>query len=135
MPHLLARFACPLLFVVLFSAGCASHHRASDRSTVQRPRDLRWLEKADPERDALKAIARRDYRFLGVYGFAPFTPAVAPEIASRYGVKYIEGTSDAIRGRRDVHYHHLAKMYAAQYNTVLLQRSGRHNVVLTVAQE
>jgi type IV pilus biogenesis protein CpaD/CtpE len=60
------------------------------------PRDvqqLRWLDRADPERDVSVAIARGDMRFIGIYGIASEVPCVSDaRLRSRYGVRFLAGT-------------------------------------------
>ena len=113
---------------LLLLTGCASD--SSREQQPQRPsifdsaevRSLRWLDSADPQRDVSAALARRDTRFIGVYGYAPLTPGVERATASRHGIRYLRGTSDAIRGPEHQRLNRLASNYATHYNQLLLQR-------------
>lgn len=108
-------------------AGCASdssEQHSTHAGTLDSPevRGLRWLDSADPQRDLTAALARDDSRFIGVYGYAPFTPGVERSVASRYGIRYLQGTSDAIQNHEHFRLKQLASSYAEQYNKLLLQR-------------
>jgi hypothetical protein len=71
-------------------------------------------DRANPERDCQRAIARNDFRFVGVAGYALDVPGV-PDYQTRYwksnGVKVIAGTSDV--GQRD--FNEAARAYARRY--------------------
>lgn len=109
-------------------AGCASDSpeqhstRASILDSPEEVLSLRWLDSADLQRDLTAALTRDDTRFIGVYGYAPFTPGVERSVASRYGIRYLQGTSDAIQNHEHFRLNQLASSYAEQYNKLLLQR-------------
>ena len=113
-----------LLTVVLMSACRTSRPAAAERRPVTY-RGLEWLTDADPARDLEVAWDRGDRRFIGVYGYAAYIPGV-PESASRrlteQGVRYLEGTSDAIESRAHGHAVARATEYARRYNELLLER-------------
>jgi hypothetical protein len=82
-------------------------------------------DRANPEKDCERAIARKDFRFVGVAGFALDVPGVA-DYQTRYwksnGVKVIAGTSDV--GQRD--FNEAARVYARRYNAALLKYLATH---------
>jgi hypothetical protein len=82
-------------------------------------------ERANPEKDCQRAIARNDFRFVGVAGFVLDVPGV-PDYQARYwktnGVKVIAGTSDV--GHRD--FNEVARAYANRYNAALLKYLAIH---------
>jgi hypothetical protein len=86
-------------------------------------RNLRWLYDADPQRDLHAALARDDTRFLGVYGFAAFTPGISQDsrIVQRHGIRYLDGTSDALENKEHSHLTFAATAYARTYNQLLLR--------------
>jgi len=101
-----------------FSGSFSEHH-------------LRWLDRADPQRDLAAALARGDRRFVGVYGYSADVPGVdSPDqgLLKRYGVRYLRGTSDAMTSQEDERLNKLAHRYAKKYNGLLLQhlRRGDH---------
>jgi len=82
-------------------------------------------ERANPEKDFRRAIARHDFRFVGVAGFALDVPGV-PDYQTRSwktnGVKVIAGTSDV--GHRD--FNAAARVYATRHNAALLKYLATH---------
>jgi hypothetical protein len=97
---------------------------ASDEGPLTHP-GLEWLTHADPVHDCTAAWERGDHRFIGVYGFAPYTPGVpksATEIVKANGVRYLEGTSDAITSPEHGRAVAKATDYARRYNTGLLEK-------------
>ena len=60
---------------------------------------MEWLNNADPDKDLEKAIAKSDFRFIGLYGYALFTPGVNINCLNRdKDINPIKGTSDALLG-------------------------------------
>jgi hypothetical protein len=114
-----------LLALVLLSACRTSPPDEADDHSPVTYRRLEWLTDADPARDLGAAWTRNDRRFIGVYGFTAYTPGV-PESASKlvaeHGVRYIEGTSDAIESSAHQHAVLRATEYAQRYNELLLER-------------
>jgi hypothetical protein len=82
-------------------------------------------EKANPEEDCRRAIARHDLRFVGVAGYALDVPGVA-DYETRYwktpGVKVIARTSDV----GDLAFNEAARKYARRYNAQLLKHISTH---------
>jgi hypothetical protein len=82
-------------------------------------------EKANPEEDCRRAIARHDLRFVGVAGYALDVPGVA-DYQTRYwktnGVKVIARTSDV----GDLEFNEAARKYARRYNEQLLKHLSTH---------
>ena len=92
---------------------------------------LRWLDRADPERDLAAALARGDRRFVGTYGYTATVPGAGSPydpLPKRYGVRFLRGTSDAMTSQEDERLNDLARRYAKKYNQLLLQhlRRGDH---------
>ena len=84
-------------------------------------------EKANPEKDCMRAIGKDDLRFVGVAGYALIVRGVA-DYDSRYwktnAVKVIAGTSDA--GNRPLN--DAATKYALRYNKQLLNYLATHKI-------
>jgi hypothetical protein len=110
-------FALSMAFSVCASASPPA--TASDSAAVQ---SLRWLDSADAQRDLSSALGRGDRRFIGIYGFTRLVPGVDVSLASRYGVRYLRGTSDALESREHARLNSLARNYAERYNKLLLER-------------
>jgi hypothetical protein len=88
-------------------------------------KQLQWVENADPVADAKKAVDRSEFTFLGVYGFTWTIPGIDEskkfELRKKYGLKIIEGTSDAVQGDEHTRLQGLATEYAKKYNLYLLE--------------
>jgi hypothetical protein len=85
---------------------------------------LQWVEHADPVLDARTALAHGDNRLLGVNGVTLGLPGADPDkqssLAAQYGVRQIEGTSDALESPRHAELVKEAREYALRYNSVIL---------------
>src|SRR5260370_14450632 len=60
--------------VALVGACRSSSPVATPEATSVTYPGLEWLTTADPIRDCTAAWERGDHRFIGVHGFAPYTP-------------------------------------------------------------
>lgn len=84
------------LLLLCFVEACSA---SQDSAAVAQ---LRWLEHADPIVDATTALAAKDHRLVGVYGFHFAVPGVdlsqEQSFKERYGVRPLEGTSDSLEG-------------------------------------
>ena len=91
---------------------------------------LKRYEAADPIADCQRAIARRDFAFLGIGGFTTEFPGV-PEFKRKYWHRYshrvIEGTGEFMAGREHLRLQAVASRYAAHYNRFLLSYLRSHN--------
>jgi hypothetical protein len=85
------------------------------------PESLRRMERADPVIDLKAAIATGDHRFIGIFGIGLSTPGAPRELAKKYGVNPIKGTSDCIIGHEMGRLQSLAIKYAETYNKMLLE--------------
>lgn len=89
---------------------------------------LRWIEKANPATDAEAALERNDHTLLAVQGYTWVIPGTdeskKSEYKTRYGVRVIQGTSDAVISKEHLRLIRLATEYAANYNRHLLRHLG-----------
>jgi len=89
---------------------------------------LRWIEKANPTTDAEAALKKNDHTLLAVQGYTWVIPGTdesrKSEYKTRYGVRVIQGTSDAAINKEHLRLIRLATEYAANYNRYLLKRLG-----------
>ena len=81
-------------------------HSDDDENVVQL---LGWLNSADPAADVQAAIAKKDYRFIGVMGYTTEVPGLSDrELQRKYGVRVLEGTHDYSRSEAEERLQRLA---------------------------
>ncbi len=103
-----------VLFVVTFSNAIAQGNK------VDPVEKLKWLESANPELDAKKAIDRKDFRLRVIYRYVLSVPGVDQrdyhEHNKTFGFNPIEGTSDSLVSGEHARLNQLASEYACRYN-------------------
>jgi hypothetical protein len=88
---------------------------------------MMWLETADPRHDVADSIARKDYRFWTVNGFAAGLVLGTDqagrdrELIGTYGTCTIVGTSDNPSGPMEAHLNEVANSYAQTCNSLLIE--------------
>ncbi len=82
--------------------------------------ELKRMEFADPVADANSAIANKDYRFVGICGYAIDVPGVDSDLQSRCGVLPISGTSCCIMSKEEWRLTEIAYKYADKYNLTIM---------------
>ncbi|KRT53828.1 hypothetical protein Ga0074115_101163 [endosymbiont of Ridgeia piscesae] len=86
---------------------------------------LAWLKGADAERDAQQAFARGDLRLLAMATRGASMPGIPTELASKAksvcGIRYLEGSTDAVVSDMHLKLLQKAEKYAATYNGIMLQ--------------
>jgi hypothetical protein len=111
----------PLVVCLVALAGLDACSRPSESGAVAK---LQWVEHADPVLDARTALSHGDNRLLGVNGVTlgvPVTdPAKQPSYIDQYGVRQIDGTSEAVESPRHAELLKEATEYALRYNTVIV---------------
>lgn len=86
------------------------------------------LKISTAESDARIAVAHGDKRLLAVYGVTTEVPGVrgeAGELRAKYGLRILQGTSDAIKGPSDRVLNQNARSYAALYNQTVVSESTK----------
>lgn len=97
---------------------CGCQSTDSNNSTI----DVGRLYVADPLDDFRKSVENKDYRFVGIYGYALSVPGVNPIcIDPDRDVKLIEGTSDTYSSYEEEKFNVVARVYADHYNFQLKQ--------------
>src|SRR5574340_673098 len=90
---------------------------------------LRWVENADPIKNANHAIETKDYRFLGIAGRGVAVPGLPDglywEYTKKYGINVIKGTSDNVWGEEHLRLIRLATKYAETYNKKMLEHLAK----------
>ena len=117
-----------VMFCIVFSLfGCAKteYEKDQEKATSQ----MEWLNKADPNEDFDKAIEKSDFRFIGLYGYALFTPGVNINCLNRdKDINPIKGTSDNIMGYQHHKLIAIGNVYAEYYNfrmRIYLKEKGK----------
>jgi hypothetical protein len=82
---------------------------------------LKWVENADPDKDAEKAIINGNAKFIAVYGFAIYFPgADAIQVANALETGdyiEIESTGDDLCSEEHARLNNIAIEYAETYNS------------------
>jgi hypothetical protein len=109
--------------VTALTACRSSQPLPTQTKTVTYP-GFEWLDAANPEREVADALKRNDRHFIGVYGYTGYTPGVSEtsDLPKKYGVRYIEGTTDALKNEQHRFAVERATEYARHYNELLVQK-------------
>lgn len=85
-------------------------------------KELNEIEGANPARDLQAAVARKDFRFVGIWGYTVEVPGLNEndKRIQEQGVRMIEGTSDALTNELAAKFQEKARSYAERYNHLLL---------------
>ncbi len=87
---------------------------------------LLWLDAADPQADAARAIVEGDLRLLGLAMRSISLPGIDPDDYYRYeqacGYRLIEGVSDVVRSDEHLRLIQKARGYALRYNAIIKTR-------------
>jgi hypothetical protein len=123
--------------LVLGAVGVAQLGSSSSREVVMRflddrhitgPKTEWWraartLERADPSRDALRALRSDDTRLLALAGFGPSFPGLDDRqfqsYASRYGVRFLAAGCVVSCGE-EMRYREAGVRYAETYNRLIV---------------
>jgi len=113
-----------VLTLTLSVPAMAADDKIDDTMNVEQVANLK-VDAA--ETDARAAIARGDQRLLAVYGITVEVPGVDTSVATlrqRYGLRILEGTSDAIKGPQDRLLNENARKYAKKYNRIIISEGA-----------
>ncbi|HIP53220.1 MAG TPA: glutamyl-tRNA amidotransferase [Chromatiales bacterium] len=120
---------CMLIFIVTAGSLSACNMERPTVETSKTEREQRamealaWVEDADAERDAQRALDRGDTALLGIASRVTVLPGIPSSEYARYktkcGVRLLPGSSDRVYGKR--HLELLKKMhrYAERYNRII----------------
>lgn len=132
-----------IIFIVLLSASIVvqsgTYAIAEERADAIAL--LKWLNDADPVKDAHKAIEKGDCRLRAVYGEAlevpgfDFSKGYNQELSgtynyfrTKYGLNPIEGTSDVLFGAEHARLNKRAYEYALEYNRIILKHAPNSHI-------
>lgn len=114
-----------IILAILFSLSATTSLAVStNQKSIDPVEQLRWLYKANPEKDAKEAIAQGDVRLRAVYGYTLVVPGIKGDYTKykeTYGLNPIEGTSDFIQNEEHGKLIKLATKYAEKYNRIILK--------------
>jgi hypothetical protein len=116
-----------VIFSVILILGCAKTEFETEQEKAIS--QLEWLINADPDEDFNKAIEKADFRFIGLYSYALFTPRVNISCLNRdKDINPIKGTSDVILGYQHHKLIAIGNVYAEHYNSrmrIFLEEKGK----------
>jgi hypothetical protein len=116
-----------ILYIALLSLSATSFADVTPTGSIK-PEMVAQLKVSNAESDARGAVAHGDKRLLAVYGYTLMVPGVrgdASELRARYGLRILEGTSDAYKDASDREFNETARKYAATYNRVVIAESSK----------
>jgi hypothetical protein len=124
----------PIFALILLVGGCASEQehkptRVVTSGTAILKTTLRALNTEDPAADLRTNIGNGDYRFIDIYGFVCYPPGVTEQelpLVSKYGMRALDGTSDAIESDEHAALMRKAVKYAETYNELLVHEVSQH---------
>jgi hypothetical protein len=109
-----------LVLATIILCGCGEPHHLANADKLQ------WVEHADADSDAARALAANDHRLMAIYGNMLVIPGVDSGEQARYmdlyGVHTIEGTGDMLDSPEGVALVAAATDYAVRYNSFVLAR-------------
>ncbi|MEO0442739.1 MAG: hypothetical protein AAFZ92_03225 [Pseudomonadota bacterium] len=84
---------------------------------------LTWAKTADAAKDAVAAIAKKDYRLWSVAGRGVNLPGIdisqRQSLAEKCGTQIIQGSTDAVRDQQHLALLKKAYAYAERYNQIV----------------
>ena len=86
------------------------------------------LERLDPRRELAAALRRRDWRFIGIQGYAVSVPGVPdrdPLYPAQVAMNVVSGTSDGVWAPEVARLNRAGWAYAERYNRLLLRELRR----------
>jgi hypothetical protein len=93
-----------------------------------KPEMVAQLKVTNAESDARSAVAHGDKRLLAVYGYTLMVPGVhddASALRAKYGLRILNGTSDAYKDSSDREFNENARKYASIYNRIVVAESSK----------
>jgi hypothetical protein len=109
--------------VMLLSAQESSQSPQISQTSILKT-ELAGLSLDSPDQDVSRNISHSDYRFIGICDFACYPPGIQGEdlkYAEDYGVRIIQGTTDALENDEHGELQKAATEYAETYNRSLLE--------------
>jgi hypothetical protein len=126
------RLVCGAVVALCAILGLTSCAKTAKREVVQIPNvdELRSLNVENAVEDARKALKAGDRNVLGVYGYTTDVPGLPPalredprSLRTTYGIRMIEGTTDAPSSEEHEKLNDNAYRYAEKYNQTILAES------------
>ena len=103
------------LFILVLLSGCQDTDYDKEMKKIKN--EMNWLNNANPANDVEKAISKKDFRFIGIYGAKLITPNIDINCLNREkDINPIKGTSDTVLGYEHAKLIAIAATYAEYYN-------------------
>ena len=113
-----------ILLVFIILASC------SKEPTLEMSEALIQLLEKDPTTETLKAFKKKDYRFMGVYGYSLTVPGLIGKCEYSYDdINPIEGTSDYMESYEEQLFNSVAQTYASNYNFIMQMYLVENNLI------
>ena len=113
------KYSSIVAILIIAVCGCAADSKTLDPD-VQK---LQWLDAADSQADAARAIKTGDLRLLGMATRGISIPGVETDQIQQYktkcGVRLLEGISDVVRSDEHLRLMQKARSYALKYNAII----------------
>lgn len=119
--------------VILSACSGAAEERSTmmNEESPQYLSSLMWVKTADAAEDAKAAIEQKDFRLWVAAGRGERAPgldnAMAGELKERCGVKYIQGSTDALRSSEHKALLKQAYQYAGDYNAIIAKHCTKNS--------
>jgi len=113
--------------VLLLSPSTTSYSGAAPQndSTATLSRTIATLNLSDPLADLDLSLKRGDHRFIGINSYTCMAPGISDadyRLMRRFGLRCLDGTSDAIESKEHERLQEKASAYARTYNLELYRR-------------
>lgn len=112
-----------LLLPVLHGCTSTAPKQAQEPEKAPEIQALAWLESADAEADAERAIVEQNFRLKAIAGRGMMIPGIETgdknQAKHKCGIDYMKGMGDAIKGDEHRKWWKKGQAYAKAYNTIV----------------
>jgi hypothetical protein len=106
--------------LIIFLFGCEKSE--FDVAQAKEIEKMEWLLHASPSDDFVRAINKKYFRFIGLYGNTSSVPNISKScINMKTDVNFIKGSSETLIGYEHVKLNAIAHIYADDYNLRMLR--------------
>jgi hypothetical protein len=107
---------------------CTTTFADTKPTDIMKADEVAQLKIANAESAAKSAVAQGDRRLLAIRGYTIEIPGVRGEttaLRAKYGIRMLEGTSDAYENQNSQQINENARKYASIYNRVVIAESAK----------